>query len=94
LVIRDSVTPNQDFIISPHAACKDLYIAAGGSFHGWKFLPIIGKYVVQMLDGTLDPVLSDKWAWNRSDAGGACASYAPQRDMKSVVELEMQRAKV
>ncbi|RAL58929.1 hypothetical protein DID88_009220 [Monilinia fructigena] len=38
----DGITPNQDFIISPHPRCQNLYIATGGSFHGWKFLPIIG----------------------------------------------------
>ncbi|KAI1379904.1 FAD dependent oxidoreductase [Hypoxylon crocopeplum] len=61
----DAVTPSEDFIISPHAACKGLYIATCGSFHGWKFFPIIGGYVVRMLDGTLEPELQSRWAWDR-----------------------------
>ena len=36
-----------------------------GSFHGWKFLPVLGKYVVLMLEGNLDPSLAEKWAWDR-----------------------------
>ncbi|KAK4158900.1 FAD dependent oxidoreductase [Cladorrhinum sp. PSN259] len=61
----DGVTPTRDFIISPHSAVKSLFIATGGSFHGFKFLPIIGKYVVQMLSGELDVALKEKWAWDR-----------------------------
>ncbi|KAI0547512.1 sarcosine oxidase [Xylaria curta] len=61
----DCVTPNDDFIISPHSASTGLFIATCGSFHGWKFLPVIGDYVVQMLDDTLEPELKRKWAWDR-----------------------------
>ncbi|KAI0204180.1 sarcosine oxidase [Astrocystis sublimbata] len=61
----DCVTPSEDFIISSHSASTGLFIATCGSFHGWKFLPVIGKYVVQMLDGTLEPELKRKWAWDK-----------------------------
>ncbi|KPM41237.1 hypothetical protein AK830_g5306 [Neonectria ditissima] len=61
----EALTPSQDFIISPHSGSKNLYIATCGSFHGWKFFPIIGKYVVQMLEQTLDKSLQAKWAWDR-----------------------------
>ncbi|KAK3988903.1 FAD dependent oxidoreductase [Cladorrhinum sp. PSN332] len=61
----DGVTPTRDFIVSPHSGVHDLFIATGGSFHGFKFLPIIGKYVVQMLSDELDPALQKKWAWDR-----------------------------
>ena len=81
---RDGVTPNQDFIISPHPESRRLYIAGGGSFHGWKFLANIGKYVTQMLNGELEQGLAKKWAWNRSDEGAACATYAPTRDLNDI----------
>ncbi|EFQ34271.1 FAD dependent oxidoreductase [Colletotrichum graminicola] len=61
----EAVTPDEDFIISPHSASKNLYVATCGSFHGWKFLPILGKYVVQMLDGSLEETLAKKWSWDR-----------------------------
>jgi len=69
--IRDGITPNQDFIISSHPRCENLYIATGGSFHGWKFLPVIGKYVIQILDGTLSESLIKRWAWDRDQKGRA-----------------------
>ncbi|KAL4971453.1 FAD dependent oxidoreductase [Aspergillus desertorum] len=62
----DAFTPTGDFIISPHSAAKGLYVATCGSFHGFKFFPVIGKYVVQMLEGKLDPHLKQKWAWDRT----------------------------
>jgi sarcosine oxidase/L-pipecolate oxidase len=82
---RDGITPNQDFIISSHPRCKRLYIATGGSFHGWKFLPIIGKYVVQMLDGTLDESRVKRWAWDRDQKGSAHDKIMPKRELKDVL---------
>lgn len=86
IISRDAVTPNQDWIISPYADSPNLFIASGGSFHSWKFLPNLGKYVVQMLDGELSKELSEKWAWNRSDSGAACEMYIPTRDLKDFRE--------
>ncbi|KAI8200212.1 L-pipecolate oxidase [Colletotrichum sp. SAR 10_76] len=62
----EAVSPSEDFIISPHSGSKNLYVATIGSFHGWKFLPVLGKYVVQMLQGTLEDKLTKKWAWDKT----------------------------
>ncbi|KAK7413678.1 hypothetical protein QQX98_007460 [Neonectria punicea] len=78
----DAVTPNQDWIVSPHPACKGLYIAGGGSFHSFKFLPILGQYVSRMLKGELTPEEAEKWAWDRPDVGAACEMYIPKNDLK------------
>jgi sarcosine oxidase/L-pipecolate oxidase len=51
--------------VTPHPHSKNLFLATGGSFHGWKFLPVIGDYIVQMLRGTLQQDLYDKWAWDK-----------------------------
>ena len=85
MIVRDSFTPNQDFIISSHPACPSLYIAAGGSFHSWKFLPIIGKYITDLLQGKLDPKLVKRWNWDRSQEGGAQKMLMPKRDLKELV---------
>ena len=45
--------PNQDFVTSSHPHYQNFYITTGGSFHGWKFLPIIGPYVVKLLMANL-----------------------------------------
>ncbi|OIW33080.1 FAD dependent oxidoreductase [Coniochaeta ligniaria NRRL 30616] len=80
----DAWTPTEDFIISPHSACDGLFVATCGSFHGFKFLPVIGKYVVAMLAGDLDPVLQERWAWDRErppmDAEDRCA----QRELRDL----------
>jgi sarcosine oxidase/L-pipecolate oxidase len=92
---RDAVTPNQDWIISPHPACPDLFIATGGSFHAFKFLPVIGKYVTAMMDGTLDDERVGRWAWNRrATEGGACVTYIPKRDLSDILAAESMKPRV
>ena len=63
-------------------------IATAGSFHGWKFLPNIGKYIVQRIFGTLEESLARKWAWDRKNMGSACEMYDPTRDMKAIGQFE------
>jgi len=81
---RDAITPTQDQIICEHPHSRNLFIVTGGSFHSWKFLPIIGKYVIQMMEGTLDPRLVKTWAWDRDDKGSAHEGLLPHREMKDV----------
>ncbi|KAL8671849.1 MAG: hypothetical protein Q9168_003665 [Polycauliona sp. 1 TL-2023] len=82
----DSITPSKNFIISPHPRCKGLFVATGGSFHGWKFLPILGKYVLEMLENRLDPSLAKVWAWDRDKTEKV--SYDglwPQRELRDLM---------
>lgn len=81
---RDSTTPDGDQVISKHPHSEGLYIIAGGSFHSWKFLPTIGKYVVQMLDGSLEPELAQQWAWDRDRNNSDLDFMWPEREMKDV----------
>ncbi|KAI0172596.1 FAD dependent oxidoreductase [Hypoxylon sp. FL1284] len=81
----DAVTPSEDFIISPHPASKGLYVATCGSFHGWKFFPIIGDYVVQMLEGTLEPDLRDRWAWDREIPDPLKNVVWPRKELKDLI---------
>ncbi|GAO14997.1 uncharacterized protein UV8b_00490 [Ustilaginoidea virens] len=69
-VCWDASTPTHDFLITPHPHSKGLYVATGGSFHGWKFLPVIGDYVVDMMQGSLDPEFADRWAWDKKGGHG------------------------
>ncbi|KAH7019397.1 FAD dependent oxidoreductase [Ilyonectria destructans] len=70
----DASTPTHDFLISPHPHANGLYLATGGSFHGWKFLPVIGDYVVDMMQGTLGSDYADRWAWDRKGGDGQSAN--------------------
>jgi sarcosine oxidase/L-pipecolate oxidase len=47
-------------------------------------MPNIGKYVVQMLQGTLDNEKVRRWAWDRENDGAACVMYIPKRDLKDI----------
>ena len=41
-----------------------LFIATGGSGHGFKFLPVLGEEVLKILEGrAYDPELKEKWRW-------------------------------
>ncbi|PSN63082.1 sarcosine oxidase, partial [Corynespora cassiicola Philippines] len=80
----DAVTPNQDWIISPHPASPNLYLATGGSFHSWKSMPLLGKLVVQMLNGELPDEQAQRWAWDRAGNGGALPEFIPRRDLKDI----------
>ncbi|KAI0419679.1 sarcosine oxidase [Xylaria grammica] len=81
----DCVTPSEDFIVSPHPASTGLFIATCGSFHGWKFLPVIGRYVVQMLESTLEPDLEKRWAWDRPLPSNPGTEW-PQYDLRELVD--------
>ncbi|KAI0913397.1 sarcosine oxidase [Ustulina deusta] len=81
----DCVTPSEDFIISQHSASIGLFVATCGSFHGWKFLPVIGHYVVQMLDGTLEPDLEKRWAWDRPLPDNPGKEW-PRHDLRELLD--------
>ncbi|KAF2160481.1 hypothetical protein M409DRAFT_70444 [Zasmidium cellare ATCC 36951] len=85
----DARTPTQDWLLTkhPHGELSNLYIAGGGSFHGYKFLPIIGKYMVNVLDGSGNGSEKDKaWGWKAADAqwAGAHPKTAPSREMRDL----------
>ena len=80
---RESVTPTADFLICPHPASNNLYVATAGSFHGFKFLPILGKYVVKMLDGSLSPGLKERWSWS-SEPRDPNHDTWPEREMRDL----------
>ncbi|ATY62964.1 sarcosine oxidase [Cordyceps militaris] len=82
----DAFTTSSDFIISPHAAAKGLYLATCGSFHGYKFFPVLGKYVVQMLEGELSPELQAKWAWDRQRPDPARNPDWPRVEMRNYLD--------
>ncbi|KAG5952882.1 hypothetical protein E4U53_007642 [Claviceps sorghi] len=82
----DAFTPSSDFIISPHAASRGLYIATCGSFHGFKFFPVIGKYVVRMLEGSLSPELAEKWAWDRERSDPSENPDWPNMELRDLLD--------
>ncbi|RFU29723.1 hypothetical protein B7463_g6598, partial [Scytalidium lignicola] len=59
----DVDTTDRHFLISPHPSRSNLFLATGGSSHGFKFMPILGKYIADMLEGKLDGKITDAWKW-------------------------------
>ncbi|CAI7648566.1 unnamed protein product [Penicillium bialowiezense] len=60
-------TPKGDFIITYHPEHEGLFLATGGSGHGYKFFPVLGDKIVDAMEGTLaatEPELSEMWTWS------------------------------
>lgn len=58
-----SDTPNGDFLITHHPRFDGLFLATGGSGHGFKFLPCIGERIADCIEGACPEEFRDKWAW-------------------------------
>src|SRR5438067_1111744 len=48
-------TSNGDFLIDRHPELENVYLAGGGSGHGFKHGPAVGEYVAKLLGGALIP---------------------------------------
>lgn len=81
----DAITPDQHPLITKHPDTRlsNLYLAVGGSFHCWKFLPTIGRYVGNVIDGASNRAdRDDAWAWKRSRQGrGVHDSLTPSKEL-------------
>ncbi|KAF5005221.1 hypothetical protein FDECE_8342 [Fusarium decemcellulare] len=73
-----STTPTADFVIAPHPKLSGVHLATGGSAHAWKFVPILGDYVVDSINGTLEEELVEKWAFHKFT--GSKDDAAPRMD--------------
>ncbi|KAA8915153.1 hypothetical protein TRICI_002698 [Trichomonascus ciferrii] len=56
-------TPSGDFTLGYHPKYENLFMCTTGSGHGFKFLPILGKYSTGALFKRLDKKLLDKFSW-------------------------------
>ena len=89
----DAITPTQDQLITRHPDEKlnNVYVAVGGSFHSWKFLPIIGQYITNMLQGKSNGSEKDlHWAWKRAgwDTGGTKGAHEKAIPTRELRDLE------
>ncbi|OAA60312.1 FAD dependent oxidoreductase [Niveomyces insectorum RCEF 264] len=62
-VCWDAVAGDLNFRVGPYPGTKNLFVATLGSNHGFKFLPVIGKYVADMIEGSLGQEWLDLWRW-------------------------------
>ena len=88
----DSISHDQHPLITRHpdARLNNLYFAVGGSFHSWKFLPIFGKYVANVVNEVGNGEEKDRlWAWkasNSSSQRGVHAALVPNTELKDYGE--------
>jgi sarcosine oxidase / L-pipecolate oxidase len=87
----DSFTPTQDWLLCqhPHERLSNLYLAIGGSFHSYKFLPIAGKYMANVLSGRSDGSEKDEaWQWKKDTGGrrGAHEKTKPKRELRDLLD--------
>ena len=61
-------------------------MATCGSFHGFKFFPVIGKYVIQMIEGSLSPELEGRWAWDRERPDALENLEYPNSEMNDLLD--------
>ena len=85
----DAVSPDQNQLISQHPdpRLENLYLATAGSFHSWKFLPVIGNYVINVLEGKSNGEERDRaWEWKRKWADrGAHEKVLPKSTLRDFV---------
>ena len=58
-------TPDGNFVIDRHPRFSNVLIAAGGSGHGFKMAPVVGKLVHELLQGTSLSYSRDLFRWDR-----------------------------
>ena len=49
-----SSTADENFVVDSHPKNQNVVFAAGLSGHGFKFAPVLGKYLVDLLNGVVE----------------------------------------
>lgn len=58
-------TVDGDFIIDYHPDYRSLFVATGGSGHGFKFLPVIGDRIAATMFGNCPEAFRGKWSFRK-----------------------------
>lgn len=65
----DSV--DNDFLVDYVPGTEGLVVCSGGSGHGFKFLPVLGSKVVEVIEGKKDSEYVKAWRWRERPADKA-----------------------
>ncbi|KAE8349499.1 FAD dependent oxidoreductase [Aspergillus coremiiformis] len=63
-------TPEGDFVVDHHPVMDGLFVAIGGAGHGFKFLPVIGRYIVDRYEDCAPEAFRQKWRLRLPDGSG------------------------
>jgi len=58
------MTPLQHFVVDGTPGVSSLHIVAGGSYHGFKFMPVLGALVADCLQGVRRDICL-RWTFDR-----------------------------
>lgn len=56
-------TATGDFLITYHPHWDGLFLATGGSGHGFKFLPVLGEKIADTIEKNYPADFKEKWCW-------------------------------
>ncbi|PVH89836.1 putative sarcosine oxidase [Cadophora sp. DSE1049] len=84
----DADTADLHFIVGQHPKHANLKLACGGSAHGFKFLPVIGAKIADMIEEKLASDLASAWKWRpgckAEDSGPRAHPLGPLLDMSDL----------
>ncbi|KNG89054.1 hypothetical protein ANOM_002928 [Aspergillus nomiae NRRL 13137] len=63
-------TPEGDFVVDYHPQIDGLFVAIGGAGHGFKFLPVLGRYIADRYENCAPEILQQKWRLRLPDGSG------------------------
>ena len=86
-------TPDGDFLIDYHPDAEGLFLATGGSGHGFKFFPIIGEKIVDAVEGKLEQDLKHSWRWREETVSDFVGCDDGSRAGRRGMLLEEEMAK-
>ncbi|CAA7258995.1 unnamed protein product [Cyclocybe aegerita] len=83
-------TPDEDWAIGKHPMDDAVILATGDSGHAYKFLPIIGRLVADLVEDKLDQKVVEKFAVDRevAKAGASRTGQAVPLDLKELYSPE------
>lgn len=82
-------TPTSDWLISYHPTYnKTLFVATGGSGHGFKFVPVIGEKIVDCLLEKCERRFTGKWAWREKVDGEKWAGDGSRSGPQGMILIE------
>ncbi|CAN8097914.1 unnamed protein product [Discula destructiva] len=86
----DNCSPTEDLLLCEHPQLQDCFIITGGSFNGYKFMPNIGKYMINVLKRQSNGrEMDEAWGWkSRAEIEAARGGYAESRELQGFLSID------
>lgn len=74
-----SDTATGDWLIDYHPRWQGLVVATGDSGHAFKFLPVLGDKIADVIEGRCDEAFSTRWSWEAHAKADLDTAAPPER---------------